>query len=259
MDDRKILEKLSEADMVLVGLGEDFDGTGLLGRDESYLAGRERLKSTGQEWLVPPWNEFCLEKSGDSSLGQAFSRLEEILRGKNHFVVSMSTHSRAASVGRVVAPCGSWLMKQCSSGCGGEISAVMEQDRAGLWQLFGELYEGRFPREGFALSGTCPQCQAPFILNNVYAKDYDESGYLEQWKLYMKWLQGTLNHRLLVLELGVGMRFPSVVRWPFEKVAFFNKKAYFCRVHEKLYQLTKELSEKGCGISKNAIDWLVEL
>ena len=89
--------------------------------------------------------------------------------------------------------------------------------------------------------------------------ELQEAGYLEQWRLYTKWLQGTLNHKLFVLELGVGMRFPSVIRWPFEKVAFFNQKAYLCRVHEKLYQLTKELAEKGCGISKNAIDWLGEL
>ena len=62
------------------------------------------------------------------------------------------------------------------------------------------------------------------MLNNVYAENYDESGYLDQWGHYRKWLQGTLNRRLFVLELGVGMRFPSVVRWPFEKVAFFNQK-----------------------------------
>ena len=68
-----------------------------------------------------------------------------------------------------------------------------------------------------------------------------------------------MNKKLLVLELGVGMRFPSVIRWPFEKVVFFNQKAFLCRVNEKLYHLTEELAEKGCGISVNAIDWLNQL
>ena len=68
-----------------------------------------------------------------------------------------------------------------------------------------------------------------------------------------------MNHKLLVLELGVGMQFPSVIRWPFEKVVFFNQKAFLCRVNEKLYQLTEELAGKGCGISMNAIDWLKQL
>ena len=75
----------------------------------------------------------------------------------------------------------------------------------------------------------------------------------------MKWLQGTLNRKLFILELGVGMRFPTVIRWPFEKAAFYNKRACFCRVNEKLYHLTEELAEKGWGISQNAIDWLLKL
>ena len=74
--------------------------------------------------------------------------------------------------------------------------------------------------------------------------------------MYTKWLQGTLNHRLIVLELGVSMRFPSVIRWPFEKVAYFNNKATFIRVNENLYQLTEELAGKGVGIPQNAIEWL---
>ena len=97
------------------------------------------------------------------------------------------------------------------------------------------------------------------VLNNIYAENYNEKGYLEQWSLYTKWLQGTLNRKLLVLELGEGMRFPTVIRWPFEKIAYFNKKAVFVRVNEELYQLTEELSEKGLGISKNAIAWLESL
>lgn len=259
MDNHMILEKIEQADMVLVGLGEDFDGDVFLRQDARYLCGCEKLKEAGLHWLKPAWNEFCVEKSGDTSLNLALERLGEILQGKNHFLVGVSTNRRIGDLGRAVMPCGSWQKKQCAAGgCGGGLSEMAEQDRAALWRFFGELYEGRLPKE-YPLPGTCPACGAALVLNNVYAKEYDESGYLEQWSLYRKWLQGTLNHRLLVLELGVGMRFPSVVRWPFEKVAFFNQKAYFCRVHEKLYQLTKELSEKGCGISKNAIDWLVEL
>ena len=97
------------------------------------------------------------------------------------------------------------------------------------------------------------------ILNNIYAENYNEMGYLEQWKLYTKWLQGTLNRRVVILELGVGMKFPTVIRFPFEKIAFFNQKAEFYRIHEKLYQLTEDLKGKGQGISQNAIDCLRNL
>ena len=90
-------------------------------------------------------------------------------------------------------------------------------------------------------------------------EEESEEGKTTRWERYMKWLQGTLNKKVLILELGVGMKFPSVIRWPFEKVAYFNQKAGFYRVNETLYQLTEELKEKGISIPKNSIDWLFGL
>ena len=110
--------------------------------------------------------------------------------------------------------------------------------------------------DSFIKLGNCPSCGKPLIFNNIYAEKYDENGYLSQWQLYTKWLQGTLNRRILILELGVGMKFPSVIRWPFEKIAFFNNKASFYRVNETLYQMSEELKDKGISIAKNSIDWL---
>ena len=61
-----------------------------------------------------------------------------------------------------------------------------------------------------------------------------------------------------ILELGAGMEYPSVIRFPFEKVAFFNQKSVFYRVHGKLPFLTEELSERGFSIKTDAITFLSE-
>lgn len=76
------------------------------------------------------------------------------------------------------------------------------------------------------------------------------------WDRYTKWLQGTLNRNVLILELGVGLKYPGVIRFPFEKAAYFNKKADFIRVHGRLYQMTEELGDKGISIAQNAVDFL---
>ena len=96
------------------------------------------------------------------------------------------------------------------------------------------------------------------VPNNVYAEQYDEEGYLADWRMYTKWLQGTLNKKLCVLELGVDLTFPNIIRWPFEKVAFYNQKALFIRVNEKLYHMSEELKDKGVAVNKKSIDWLLE-
>ena len=89
--------------------------------------------------------------------------------------------------------------------------------------------------------GLCPHCKAPLTGNTIKADQYIEEGYLPQWAAYTKWLAGTLNKKLVILELGVGFQTPTVVRWPFEKTAFFNQKSYMYRINEKFSQITEEL------------------
>lgn len=195
-------------------------------------------------------------------LTMALENLRVLLEPKNYFVVSVSFNSIISRVpwreGHLVMPCGSAVKKQCAAGCDAVLEMATEEDRLKLRGVFEKLYAGQ-QAELSGLLGKCPVCGRDMVLNNIYAENYNEDGYLGQWQLYGKWLKGTVNRRLLVLELGVGMRFPTVIRWPFEKVAYFNNKAFFCRVNQKLYQLTEELSGKGAGISQNAIDWLCGL
>lgn len=263
MDNRDIVERIDQAQMVLVGLGEEFDDTAFLSRSPEYGRGWEILKREGFGWLFPAWNEFCGGKLGESRQGFALEKLARLLENKNYFVVSVSADSRIGGnpwkKDRLMMPCGTTEKKQCAGGCTDVLTAVTQTDRERMEEVFGRVWEGFPPERGKVPLGVCPECGSPLVLNYVRTEHYNESGYLDQWQLYRKWLQGTLNRRLLVLELGVGMEYPSVIRWPFEKAAFFNRKAYFCRVNEKLYQLAEELAGKGCGISQNAIDWLEQL
>ena len=55
------------------------------------------------------------------------------------------------------------------------------------------------------------------------------------------------------------MNLPNIIRWPFEKVAFYNQKAKFFRINETLFQLTQEIAEKGESIEMNAVDFLANL
>ena len=88
----------------------------------------------------------------------------------------------------------------------------------------------------------------------LFEEDSDQAS--PMWDKYTKWLQGTLNRNVLILELGVGLKYPGVIRFPFEKAAYFNKKADFIRVHGRLYQMTEELGDKGISIAQNAVAFL---
>lgn len=256
-------EQLAQAELVLVGLGEEFDAACQLKDIEEFVRGRQFLQDSGKSWLVPAWGEYCADRQGLDVVRHVLEKLTGLLEGRNYYVVSVSTHSAIASVmgssGRLVMPCGSVHAKQCGNGCEGEICPVAKEDISVLSAFFQKLWDGRFESEEVPAFGSCRKCGHPMVLNNVYAEEYNEKGYLEAWQRYTKWLQGTLNHRLFLLELGVSLGFPSVVRQPFERIVTYNQKAFLYRVNENLYQLPENLLSKGVGISKNAIDWLSEL
>ena len=104
----------------------------------------------------------------------------------------------------------------------------------------------------------CPHCKERVVFNQVTCDKYNESGYMAQWVAYRNWLQRTINQNLCILELGVGMKYPTIVRWPFEKIAFCNNKASFIGVHSFLYQLSEELHGKGISIEADPIKFILE-
>lgn len=255
----QLKKAIQEADMILVGLGEEFDQEKMLNQISAYKEGRQILEQSDNAWMIPAWNRMY--SSEDEKLLKHLKKLADVLSEKNYFVISTATNDAIREVpwreGRLVMPCGGSVRKQCPHGCNQGLTEVTADD----WKVMEHCKKSYEDGDKSVLTsaidlGICPDCSEPLILNNIYTEKYDENGYLDQWAIYTKWLQGTLNRKLLILELGVGLQCPSVIRWPFEKVAFYNQKAVFYRVNEKLYQLSEDLSTKGTAIAKNAIDCL---
>ena len=249
--EQRIREIIQDSDMVLVGIGEEFEGVRYLKQIPEYVQKIDEAENSGKDWMIPALNRYFTEKelkkeqSAFPQIPNALAALAKLLQDKNYFIVTVTTNDYVWDAGfkegRVVAPCGGSRMKQCAGGK--DCSLIPLPVSQGEWEQL----------------GTCPECGSPLILNNVFAENYDERGYLDTWQTYTKWLQGTLNRKLCILEFGAGMQYPSVIRFPFEKIGYFNQKANFIRVNKNLYQLTEELKEKGISISENAVDWLTSL
>ena len=116
------------------------------------------------------------------------------------------------------------------------------------------IYESEFHR--MLIVAPCGSDASGNVITNT---DYDESQYLPQWQFYMNWLTSTLGKKLCILELGVGMEYPSVVRMPFERTILFNQKASIIRVHSKLAFVPEEIVDRSLCISENPIDFLSKI
>ncbi|MCM1468047.1 MAG: hypothetical protein NC086_07860 [Alistipes sp.] len=216
--DRDILDQINDSEMILVGIGNE-------------LAYHLTIDwNTHKEYS--DWKEiFSVDDRERKTEIQNFYRtLSEILEGKNYFIITINVDDLIYESGlrseRIVAPCGSKNRLQCR--CEGEEGLVTAEEK------FYDIGGGKICEK-------CGHAYEPNIYNTDY---YNESGYLKQWNLYHKWLQGTLNKKLTILEFGCDFSLLSIIRLPFEKIAMINQKAVYYRINGRFPQVTAELKEK---------------
>ena len=258
----ELLQDIADSQMVLVGIGkemeENYQG---MNEDTFYgplLAQAEEEKDRAA--IIQYLRCHYVRRHPNPRIKKAYEKLTALLDGKNYFILSLSEDDYIFNSGldreRIVTPCGGFRKLQCTERCNAEQESLVTDDKVILQVLEeidncnGDLSSVDFP--------VCTDCCGILWFNRIETPGYREEGYLTQWEKYTKWLQGTLNHKLCILELGAGMEYPSVIRFPFEKVAFFNQKSVFYRVHGKLPYLTEELSERGISAKTDAITFLSE-
>lgn len=252
-----LVQKIDEAQAVLVGVGEEFNES--FEDIERFPRLRGALDEVDAneslEWTVPYLEKLYLCEHSDGKLIEAYRGLYKLIKDKNYFVITTCIDENIKKAGfdedKIVEPCGSYRQLQCSQRCSADLylpdkflQSVNQAiaDNTGL-----DVVE----------QPVCPLCGAKLVFNNILCESrYVEEGYKPQWEKYTKWLQLTLNRRLCVLELGVGVNMPDIIRFPFEKVAFYNQKADFFRINETLYQMTEDLGDKGVSIAINSVDFL---
>lgn len=254
---QELKKRIVDAEFVLVGFGEAFQyDWNVLLRDDRY---REIEREIGDDenyvWIVPFLQKMVMRMGCEERWERAYQTLRDLLINKNYFIVSLCMDDYIYDVGldekRIVKPCGGFRRMQCNQNCAGELSAMPEESFEAVLQY----YRGELPIDALK-EPRCARCGEKLRFNQLGVKSYAEEGYLEQWNVYKKWLQGTVNKKLCMIELGVGMAYPGIIRFPFEKMVYYNRKAFLYRVHPQLYQLGEEISGRGRGIAQDPVDFL---
>ena len=210
---------------------------------EKIKEAQKVLIGIGKEWALRDDEKdirFChLTDPSQADLKAAYEALYDLIKEKDYYIVTTLTdwavYEMPFDKNRIVAPCGNIHWRQCSKACTKDI-----------WE------ESEVPDD------VCPHCKAPLTGNTIKAETYIEEGYLPRWKDYMKWQAGTINRSLVILELGEGFATPTVMRWPFEKIIYFNRKSRLYRINESFYQLPKEAEERGVSVHENSVCWMLE-
>lgn len=252
----EILERIKDADLVLIGCGEEFgyDWTKL--QEDKIYSGLMDIIPDEETSLISYTQKYFIEQNTDEKLLSAYNRLAELLLDKNYFVVSLgiddTIYSSKLNPERIVTPCGGFRKMQCPNNCSNALFDSNEEVLKEIPHMVKKMQPIIIEKKD-----VCPVCGSELVFNQVGNGRYCEEDYLPQWNLYMKWLQGAMNRKVCMLELGAGMQFPSIIRWPFEKLALYNQKAYLYRIHSSLYQVGEEIKERACGIACDSKDFIL--
>ncbi|KAB1440184.1 hypothetical protein [Candidatus Galacturonibacter soehngenii] len=259
-----IVNRIKESKKILIGIGEEFSN-----KDISYQSSNvyqifkekkeKELEDDKVDWMIETIKNYYIHSEiGIDHLqtGQAYRELFNIIQDKDYFIVNMNTDGLLEKVGfnheKIVYPCGRHNQYQCCNNCNNKVVDADEIDKeiiALICDKQVKLRDIKQPR--------CIQCGENLVYNSVQNSNYCEEGYLEQWKRYTEWTSLTLNQELCVLELGVNFKYPTVIRWPFEKIAFINNKAHFIRINEKFNQVSSELANKAITVKESAKAFLL--
>lgn len=253
---RELYESVQNAEMVLVGLGEGFQyDWSALTQDRRYREIETEIGDNKERmWIIPFLQKMVLQQFRDDKWSRAYKNLKNMLEGKNYFIISLCMDDYIYGAGfkenRIVTPCGGFRKMQCDNNCSHTLADIPQESYNAVLQY----YRKELP-VGAIREPLCDRCGSKLRFNQLGVTKYAEEGYLEQWNQYTKWLQGTVNKNLCVLELGVGMEYPTVIRFPFEKIVFFNKKAFLYRVHPMIYQIGEQIDGRGRSVNAEPIEY----
>ena len=237
-----LLQKLDEADAVLVGLGAGYSaGAGLdyfdtktfqeycpemvrLGYHCDYeLVGmRDENWSRGRKWAYTATHINYVRNV--FPVAKAYTDLLALLSGKDYFVVTSNCDRQIMRAGfpadRFFEIQGNYDDFGCSARCGvpsWDNHDDIQRALAGIDHERFECREETIPK--------CPVCGADARLCFRHSGHWDEDN-----ARYQRFIEEHSTGKLLLLEMGVGLSTPGVIRTPFQRLTTNLEGAFLVRV-----------------------------
>ncbi|SFU94156.1 hypothetical protein [Butyrivibrio sp. INlla21] len=261
-------ELIADADRLIIGIGSEWNWVkNAIKKDDRYNEILDYCSIEENSWLKPIVEYEYAYYNNDEKIEEAYKGLLKLIGDKKFFLVSDICLWDAPMFGfdvkNCVYPCGNYMYLQTDSADGELFAADKNPDFMETVNAIHKI----ITEDNGSFDKNISFKKAFFEGNELYINqkrpeyskiNYNEIAYKDRWSDYLTFLSRTLNFKLVMLELGVGLEYPTVVRLPFENVVSLNKKAHLIRVHEKLYQATPEIKEKTDSVKMNSVDYILQ-
>jgi len=240
---KKIKEKISDADAVVVGAGAGLStAAGFVYSGERfqkhfadfidkyhfqdmYSGGFYPFPSKEEFWAY--WSRYIFVNRYTEPPKLTYSNLKRLLEDKDYFVITTNVDHCFQKAGfekeRLFYTQGDYGLFQCSKPCHQETY----DNEVSVKKMMTEQKEMRVPKE---LLPVCPVCGRPMTMNLRSDDTFVENeGWHQAAIRYEEFLLAHKDQKVVFLEIGVGYNTPVIIKYPFWRMTNQNPRAtYIC-------------------------------
>lgn len=195
---------------------------------DMYSGGFYPYATPEEHWAY--WSRYIYINRHLNPPKPVYNELYELVKDKDYFVITTNVDHCFQKAGfdkhRLFYTQGDYGLFQCSEPCH---NATYDNDEL-IPRMVAEQKDMRIPTE---LIPRCPKCGKPMTMNlRSDDKFVQDKGWYAACKRYENFLKENEGRKLLLLELGVGMNTPGIIKYPFWKMTLRNNNiTYVCINH----------------------------
>lgn len=242
---KKLGKELAAADAILIGAGAGLSASSGLtyggkrfekyfsdfrrkyGITDMYSGGFYPYETLEEYWAW--WSRHILVNRYDVSAGKPYKLLLELVKGRDWFALTTNVDHQFQLAGfdrkRLFYTQGDYGLWQCSRACHNKTYGNEKEVRS----MAARQKDMKIPA---SLIPMCPVCGAPMTMNLRCDDSFvQDRGWYAAADRYGDFVRRHKGKRVLLLELGVGMNTPVIIKYPFQRMAAQNPNAVYCSIN----------------------------
>ena len=259
---KKLKKDIDSTDAILIGAGAGMSTSAGLtysgerfyrffsdfhkkyGINDIYSGGFYPYDTPQEYWAW--WSRHIYYNRYDIPAGKPYTDLLDLVKDKDYFVLTTNVDHQFQIAGfdkhRLFYTQGDYGLFQCSKPC----SQKTYDNEAAVRKMVAAQRAMRIPTE---LIPKCPVCGAPMTVNLRSDMTFvqDEGWYAAAGR-YEDYLRRHENSHILLIELGVGMNTPVIIKYPFWQMTANNKDATYVCINRSEAYCPEDIADRSICI-----------
>ena len=208
---------------------------------DMYTSSFYNFKTQEEKWAY--WARHLYVNNVGCDAFDLYKELYSFIKNKDYFVITTNVDDQFYKSGfdknRIFRTQGSYKYLQCSKGCNNKTYESSE-----LIKKLNESIDKNLHVPS-NLVPYCEKCNGPMD-PNIRMNDYfvEDNIFNEGKKNYINFLQKCKGKKVVLIEMGIGMNTPGIIRFPFEKMTLENKDWYLVRLNRSFMDCMFDMWDK---------------